>query len=115
MRTLRFVIIPAVLFLLPGLLQAGWFLQNPLPQTNPLYSVCLIDENTGFAVGYYGTILKTTNGGVAWTIQQSEVTRSLLSVHFPVDAMTGYVVGDSGAILKTTNGGLSWSSRTGPR
>lgn len=33
---------------------------------NTLYSVFFADANTGWAVGYGGTILKTTNGGVTF-------------------------------------------------
>ena len=40
---------------------AQWFWQNPLPQGNTLTSVSYIDQNTGWAVGLKGTILKTTN------------------------------------------------------
>ena len=43
MRYLRFVLILAVLFLLPGIGQAGWFWQNPKPQGNSLSSVCFLD------------------------------------------------------------------------
>jgi len=38
--------------------QSGWYWQNPLPQGNPL-----VDANTGTAVGNFGTILRTNNGG----------------------------------------------------
>ncbi len=33
--------------------------------------------NTGFAVGEYGEIVKTTNGGTNWEIQKSETTSAL--------------------------------------
>ncbi|MEO8446387.1 MAG: T9SS type A sorting domain-containing protein, partial [bacterium] len=31
-----------------------------------LYSVYFIDENTGYAAGDYGTLIKTTNGGMTF-------------------------------------------------
>ena len=38
--------------------QPGWFWQNPLPQGNTLRAVKFINTTIGWAVGYYGTILK---------------------------------------------------------
>ena len=40
---------------------AQWEWQNPKPQGNTLTSVYFADDQTGWAVGYAGTILKTTN------------------------------------------------------
>jgi len=34
-----------------------------------LYSVCFTNNNNGYAVGWYGVILNTTNGGTTWTLQ----------------------------------------------
>ena len=45
---------------------AQWFWQNPLPQGNLLISCNFTDSNTGWAVGYGGTIIKTTDGGESW-------------------------------------------------
>ena len=54
--------------------QVGWFWQNPLPQGNDLYSVYFANENEGWAIGKFGTIIKTTNGGQTWVIQPSGMT-----------------------------------------
>ena len=81
--------------------------QNPLPQGNGLRSVVFTDENTGIAVGYYGTILRTADGGVSWDIQSSGTTVLLWAVSFG-DANTGVAVGVAGTILRTIDGGLSW-------
>ena len=43
--------------------QNGWFAQSPIPQVNPLNGVSFTDPNTGTAVGEYGTIIRTTDGG----------------------------------------------------
>jgi len=73
-----------------------------------------LNASTGYAVGYAGTILKTTNGGANWVSQTSGTTDILNAVYFPVDAQTGYVVGGNPGsfILKTTNGGANWVSQT---
>jgi hypothetical protein len=57
--------------------------------------------------GNSGLILKTTNGGIAWTIYWWEDNSNLHSVFFQ-DHQNGYVVGDGGLILQTIDGGLTW-------
>jgi photosystem II stability/assembly factor-like uncharacterized protein len=88
--------------------QYNWFWQNPLPQGNHLNDVKFISSTTGWAVGEYGTILKTTNGGTTWIIQQSGTVYNLHGVSF-TDANHGTVVGSGGTILRTTNGGSTWN------
>ncbi|MDQ3020430.1 MAG: YCF48-related protein [Bacteroidota bacterium] len=73
---------------------------------NALNSIDLIGTNTGYTVGYNGLILKTSDGGITWNVQQSGVSNTLRSVDF-ADAANGFAVGDDGIILKTTNGGLT--------
>jgi Secretion system C-terminal sorting domain len=86
--------------------QSGWYWSNPEPIGNPLHAVSFTDANTGTAVGDYGTILRTTNGGASWTSQPSRTTNSLYSVSF-TDANTGTAVGFGGTILRTTTGGVA--------
>jgi photosystem II stability/assembly factor-like uncharacterized protein len=96
---------------------------------NYFNSVYFTDANTGYAVGFYivklgsgvfehgVVILKTTNGGTNWTMQNSGIpsqtnsgqnAHSLNSVYF-TDANKGYIVGDSGIIIMTTNVGVYWA------
>ena len=72
----------------------------------------MLDEMTAVAVGFAGTILKTTNGGTTWTPQTSGVTSDLRSVAFR-DANNGIAVGIGGRILRTTNGGTTWTPISG--
>src|ERR1043166_6980553 len=68
------VLLLAALFLeaaLPGdaVAQAhGWFWQNPRPQGNNLYGVFMLDPLRAVAVGGGGTILKTDDEGIHWTL-----------------------------------------------
>jgi photosystem II stability/assembly factor-like uncharacterized protein len=65
-----------------------------------------IHGQIGYAVGNYGSIIKTSDGGATWdTTIHSSVTQNLLSVYF-TDVNTGYAVGEGGVILKTTGGGF---------
>ena len=84
-----------------------------------LKSVYFTDANNGIAVGDYGKILKTTDGGNSvgsWqtiTLTGSASQRHFNSVFF-VDNLNGFVVGGNpsndsiATILKTTDGGDNW-------
>ena len=100
------------LFILSSQLRAqnGWIHQNS-GTSNNLYSVEFIDDNTGYAVGKNGTIIKTTNKGNTWLPQVSGATGTLYCVNF-INVNTGITVGESGLIRKTTNGGINWFSQT---
>jgi photosystem II stability/assembly factor-like uncharacterized protein len=63
-----------------------------------------VDANTGTAVGDFGTILRTTDGGATWRRQFGGTLNDFSGVSF-VDANTGTVVGDFGTILRTNTGG----------
>jgi len=51
--------------------RAQWVWQNPLPQGNHLFGLSFTDANNGTAVGWYGTILRTTDGGRHWIISRA--------------------------------------------
>ena len=78
------------LLLISTIAFSQWTWQNPLPQGTSLKSICFTSADIGFAVGDYGTILKTINGGTTWTALQSWTTIDLTSVYFP-DAMNYYL------------------------
>ena len=60
---------------------------------------------TGYAVGYVGTILRSTDQGNTWSPQTSGTFFDLFDAHFASDGLTGLAVGADGTILRTTNGG----------
>ena len=52
-------------------------------------------------------MLKTTDAGNTWGVQNTPLTENLYEISFP-NAQTGYVGAWSGKVLKTTNGGLTY-------
>lgn len=91
-----------------------WFQIDSLPQNNSLTAVAFINNDTGWAVGIYGTIIKTTNAGITWILQDSLTNGHLYDVKF-IDEINGIIVGGSSVsgqyesvILKSTNSGLNW-------
>jgi photosystem II stability/assembly factor-like uncharacterized protein len=75
---------------------------------NDLKSVHFVDDQTGYAVGASGTIVKTDNGGFSWTAQDSGTQAILEAVEFRSTAR-GFVVGRFGRILGTLDGGQNWT------
>jgi photosystem II stability/assembly factor-like uncharacterized protein len=61
----------------------------------------------GWAVGQGGKILHTTDGGLNWTAQISNVSFDLRDVNF-VNSEQGWIVGAGATILVTSNGGKTW-------
>jgi photosystem II stability/assembly factor-like uncharacterized protein len=89
----------------------AWRWQNPLPQGNDLRGVWFVDAGNGWAVGDFGTILRTNDGGQNWTIRKSGVTQILWDVAF-FNTDLGIAVGAGGTILRTTDGGENWTAQT---
>jgi photosystem II stability/assembly factor-like uncharacterized protein len=72
-----------------------------------LYDVAFATPQRGWAVGEFGVILTTADGGVTWTAQKSPVETTLFGVHF-ADAQTGWATGIEEVLLHTTDGGQTW-------
>jgi photosystem II stability/assembly factor-like uncharacterized protein len=94
---------------------AQWVRQYPYSLYLQLNDVEFINLNTGWVCGGDGIILKTTNMGTNWTIQnQPALNKSLYSIH-PVDSNVVYCVGWFETVLKTTDGGNNWFAlKNGP-
>jgi|GEM_PF-931745 len=72
----------------------------------------LASNNTAYAVGDNGTIIKTRNSNnTPWVAKTSGTTAHLRSVFFKGNGTldTGYVVGDGGVVLRSLDSGHTWS------
>lgn len=74
-----------------------------------------LNDNTGWICGTTDTIIKTTNGGVNWTIHQNNLYADSYNygIHF-TSSLIGFMCGfdailNKGYILRTINGGSSWA------
>ncbi len=77
------------------------------------YALDFINANTGVAVGYRGTVIKTTNGGTTWSELRGLNGFELYDVKM-FDANTFYACGATGRFYVTTNGGTSFVERLLP-
>jgi photosystem II stability/assembly factor-like uncharacterized protein len=95
--------------------QSAWQWINPLPQGNPLNAISVIGQDSLVAVGEYGTVIRSFNGGQTWQVQPTVggITEVFYAVYF-VNTTTGWVSGENGRVLKTTDGGASWFNQITP-
>jgi photosystem II stability/assembly factor-like uncharacterized protein len=81
-----------------------------VPVRSTLTAVCFVDEKTGWAVGHWGIVLRTDDGGETWRVQRSDITvdQPLFSVYFR-DKDEGWAVGLWSLMLSTKDGGKTWT------
>lgn len=84
-----------------------------VPVSTPLTGVSFADAQHGWAVGHWGAILVSSDGGDSWQIQRlsSEEDRPLFAVHF-FNARQGVAVGLWSLVLTTDDGGKTWNEQT---
>lgn len=82
-----------------------------VPVDVTLTSVSFADSQRGWAVGHWGVVLATQDGGETWAVQRKDVQvdRPLFAVHF-FDARNGVAVGLWSLVLTTSDGGANWRS-----
>ena len=79
------------------------------PSVLNLLGLHFFDENTGYVVGEYGLLLKTTDCGDTWEIRSSGTDADLGSIYFP-NPDRGFIAGRDGAVYRSVDGGDTWSS-----
>ncbi len=78
-----------------------------------LYDVKFADKVNGWAVGEFGIILKTTNGGLTWSDIGSDKAATADSFLYGLHCTSKtklYACGEDGKIFSTTDGGKKWKT-----
>lgn len=82
----------------------------------PFLDLYFLDENTGFVVGAFNLIFRTTDGGASWTPLQGKVENPM-ELHFYGMQATGttlYIAGEQGLLLRSIDGGKYFTGLTSP-
>lgn len=87
---------------------AQWMWQNPVPQGNTLNAIQMLNSSTVYAVGEYGSAIKTTDSGLTWN-QLAVNHDNYRAIHF-VNNNTGYILATTGNIYKTIDEGYHWQT-----
>lgn len=72
-----------------------------------LYALAFLTPEHVWAVGEFGVIVESTDGGLTWHSQDSRTQTSLLGVSF-ADEQRGWAVGLESTLIATTDGGTTW-------
>lgn len=78
-----------------------------------LFAVTVTGGDVAWAVGNFGSIYVTEDGGKTWQARTSNTKQPLFSVDF-ADDRHGWIVGKSGLILRTVDGGKTWTPQQSP-
>jgi photosystem II stability/assembly factor-like uncharacterized protein len=81
-----------------------------VPVRSTLTAVFFVDGKTGWAVGHWGVVMRTDDGGETWSLQRCDtsVDQPLFSVWFR-DRQRGYAVGLWSLMISTLDGGKTWT------
>ena len=90
--------------------QTKWEWSHPKGTGNDLFGFDFADDMTGYACGYLGNVIKTTDGGQNWFALNTGVKHWLFEVKC-INKDTVIIVGQ-GSSIRTTNGGLNWNTFT---
>lgn len=83
---------------------------------NPLMDVWFRDAHTGFAVGAFGDMIMTSDGGATWVSVADRLNNPdrnhLNAIVGQGDLM--YIAGEAGHVYRSTNGGANWTQLASP-
>lgn len=115
MNKLRAVVVAvvAVALALPGTASAGvaeghsgWYWGNPLPQGRSLNDLAFSTGGRGYAVGDFGAVLRTDDGGTTWSGLSTGLTTDLR--HVRTISPDSFVVAGGCALRRSDDGGQSF-------
>lgn len=72
-----------------------------------LFAVSFVNTNLGWAAGYYGTLLQTTDGGHSWVRRPLPQNDLIRRARF-LDDRIGWAISHRGRIFFTQDGGSNW-------
>lgn len=76
-----------------------------------LFAVDFVDDETGWAAGTDGVIVRTDNAGNSWRRQSVPIDADITTLRFR-DRFTGFAGGRFRGVLVTTDGGRNWTHDT---
>lgn len=84
-------------------------ISNSNPSKEPIFGGYFFNSQIGILIGGNGTVLRTINGGVDWSVQQIS-NQELWDIKF-INNDVGFIIskGRPAKIFKTSNKGLTWT------
>ena len=88
-----------------------WTELNPKVPRVDYLGIHFINKDTGWAVGDLGSLIKTTDGAISWTVSQTNTTTPILKVR-SFDGQLVIASGFNGLILRSSDGGETFTQIT---
>ncbi len=87
-----------------------WKLVSPIPNST-LYTLDIVSDKVIYASGFYGLVLKTTDGGKNWHAAYASYGKGCPTIKqlFFLNENVGFAARSNMAITKTTDGGATWT------
>ncbi len=82
----------------------------------PILDIAFITDSFGVALGTFGLLLRTQDGGKTWNRVQLETEDGFTPHLFAIEAIGAdlFVVGEQGAVFRSSDGGESWAVLRSP-
>jgi len=87
----------------------GWEWVNPLPQGNDLNTVDFLNNDIVFITGENGTLMKSTDAGITWSIIETETNDIIYRYFFNQNQIL--LIDNNDNIFRSFNGGKNWSEK----
>lgn len=91
----------------------SWSKLSDIEFQHPIRQLFAVNHETVYGVGYYGLIIKTTDGGRSWNILSPPESIFFYDTFF-INEQVGWICGERGKIFYTSNGGDSWEQQSTP-
>ncbi len=85
--------------------------------SNPFLNLWFDDTGNGLAVGAYGYLFRTSDGGESWRLASRNIENPDKYHYYGVAAArdgTLYLVGEAGLLFRSADGGASWTTLESP-
>ena len=115
MKYIKLSLIIIIILSVPKIFSQGFWEKIDSPTTKLLKKVFFVDSSNGWACGSQGIIIRTTDGGESWEIQNSNVETFIVDIFF-LNENRGWALTQRNSapfgttILTTTNAGNTWSN-----
>jgi photosystem II stability/assembly factor-like uncharacterized protein len=88
-----------------------WKTENPKLNSEYMYDIQHLSNSLVLAVGQSGTILRSVDGGVAWTLIPTSFNVDLRAISF-INSDTIVIAGNSGFFAISIDQGLTWTQKS---
>lgn len=109
-KNMFFTLFAIVILSSTAFAQLQWKMMDS-PTNETLTDVTIVNESIVYAVGENGIIIKSTDAGETFEIQNTREGFNLNAV-FAIDEQNVWIVGENSLIYRTTDGGATWTWTT---